>query len=340
MLLAVISEVAVAGKFSCKSEDGSSPYPVTRSVDHDHDLYAPEERDIVKEFKAYTSSFDGVDDDDANGTPDYLAVPHWVSYELKGVSHHREKASVGRLKGKWYKTSGLSFLWENRKSAKSKQIDCSYQGVGKIWNRGHLAMFAHAKRIDEGAACNTFHFWNAVPQAANMNQGPWRHLEDYTAAAANKYQQLWIIAGPVFNRDKSIGYIGDKNEIPVAVPHALFKIVIRKRETDPNSIEALAFLFPQPYNFNENGKLEPREEWVNCSDAKKYKHIYDHLPRLKSVAYIEELTGLRFFPNASNRNEQLNKKPHALWPVETHYWATEQVCAGQEYVLPYGNQSK
>src|SRR3546814_3249238 len=67
----------------------------------------------------------------------------------------------------------------------------------EIWNRGHLAMSDHAQRISPEAGCNTHVFWNASPQAADLNQGPWLHLENYSAAASNKYRSVWVIAGPI-----------------------------------------------------------------------------------------------------------------------------------------------
>ena len=168
-------------------------------------------------------------------------------------------------------------------------------------------------------------------EAADMNQGPWRHLEDYTAAAANKFGRLWIIAGPVFEKDKAIGFIGEaeKGEVPVAVPHALFKVVIR--ETEGGNVDALAFLFPQAYEEDSAGQPSPLETWVNCSGAKKAGHVYDHRPRLTSVAKIEELTGLTFFPGVQNRIALRNTTPTALWEIKKKYWSPGG-CARQNYV--------
>ena len=183
---------AKAEKFTCESNRGLSPYPVIATPDHDHDRYAPDEKEKVKRFGAYVSSFDGPDDDDGDGQADLLAVPQWVAYELKGLSPKSDGTfkepdiSIVRP-GDWYKAPGLAFLWTNRPGVTKRRLDNSYDGIGTVWNRGHLAMADHAQRISWQASCNTHFFWNAVPQAADMNQGPWRHLEDYTAAAANKF---------------------------------------------------------------------------------------------------------------------------------------------------------
>ena len=206
-----LSNDAAAEKFTCESDRGLSPYPIVAIPGYEHDRYAPVEREVVKEFGAYISSFDGDDDDDGNGGGDLLAVPQWVTYELKGVApdvsgEYSEPDISIKRPNDWYKAPALSFLWEDRPGVTKSRIDNSYDGIGKIWNRGHLAMADHAQRISWQASCNTHFFWNAVPQAADMNQGPWRHLEDYTAAASNKFKRIWIIAGPIFEHGKPIGF--------------------------------------------------------------------------------------------------------------------------------------
>lgn len=326
----------VAEKFICESQRGFSPYSVQETPEHDHDRYAPKEREEFKRFGAYVSSFDGADDDNGDGAADYLAVPQWVSYELKGLSPQEDGSfkepdiSIKRPND-WYKAPELAFLWNGRAGIRKRRLDNSYDGIGRVWNRGHLAMADHAQRISWQASCNTHYFWNAVPQAADMNQGPWRHLEDYTAAAANKFDRLWIIAGPVFEKGETIGFIGEgaKGEVPVAVPHSIFKVVVR--EIGGGGVAALAFLFSQHYEEGADGQPRPKENWINCNKAKRKNYVYDHRPRLRTVAEIEVLTGLSFFPEAANRKEARRERPTALWRVPINFWDPKG-CAGQNYV--------
>ena len=328
---------AAAEKFECKTkQEGLSPYPVQAAPDHDHDRYAPKEREKFKRFGAYFSSFDGSDDDDGDGTPDLLAIPQWVSYELKGLSpqvdglFNEPDISIDPPYD-WYKAPGLAFLWTDRPGINKRRLDNSYLGIGNVWNRGHLAMADHTQRISWIASCNTHYFWNAVPQAADMNQGPWHHLEDYTAAAANRLKRLWIIAGPVFEKGETIGFIGEeaKGEVPVAVPHGMFKVVVR--ELGDEKVAALAFVFTQHYKEGADGQPRPTDSWVNCSKAKERGHIYDHRSRLMSVAEVEALTELAFFPDAVNREQARIEIPTELWPVSKKYW-NSYVCAGQSHI--------
>lgn len=336
--VALIAAVPEAGaeKFVCKSHNGTSPYPVVATPDHDHTRFGPDATELTKRFGAYVASFDGEDDDTGDGVPDLLAVPQWVASELKGVqpdangSYEEPDISIDRP-GDWYKASEFAFLWTNRPSVRKTRLDHSYDGIGRIWNRGHLAMADHAQRIGWHASCNTHFLWNAVPQAADMNQGPWRHLEDYIAALSNQAGRIWIVAGPVFHEDREIGFIGEpsKGEVPVAVPHALFKVVIR--ELAGGRVSATAFLFDQPYVAGSDGQPRPSGEWVNCSKVRGQEHVYDHRPRLRSVAEIEALTGLTFFADAPNREAERMRRPDALWPVEQQFWHGH-TCAGQMFV--------
>ena len=327
---------AVAEKFTCESNRGLSPYPVQSAQDHDHERYAPSQREEIKRFRAYVSSFDGRDDDDGDGEAHLLALPQWVSYELKGLdpqpdgSFEEPEISIKRPRD-WYKAPGLSYLWTDRPGVRIRRLDNSYDGIGRVWNRGHLAMADHAQRISWQASCNTHFFWNAVPQAADLNQGPWRHLEDYTAAAANSFGRLWIITGPVFDKNKPVGFIGEssKGEVPIAVPHALFRVVVRGMAD--STIAALAFLFTQPYAQGADGQPCLTGNWVNCNKARSRQHVYDHRSRLTSVAEIEALTGLTFFPDAVNRAQVRAAVPTTLWPVPEKYWDPDG-CARQNFV--------
>ena len=59
--------------------------PIVLHPDYNHKKYAPKptNNDIVRHFRAYTTCFDGDDDDDGDGTPDKWAIPHWVAYQIK-----------------------------------------------------------------------------------------------------------------------------------------------------------------------------------------------------------------------------------------------------------------
>jgi DNA/RNA endonuclease G (NUC1) len=88
---------------------------------------------------------------------------------------------------------------------------------------------------------------------------------------ADKHGQIWVICGPVFFNKNPSMWLGQDGEKKIAIPDALFKIVIREVES-PNQVETLAFIIPN---------ILPKEE----RQLEKF---------LTSIARIEELTGLRF----------------------------------------------
>lgn len=131
------------------------------------------------------------------------------------------------------------------------------------YDRGHLVpagdRTASKKVYDE-----TFLTSNISPQEHEFNAGIWNRLEQKTRYYAKRYDELYVITGPVFkgNMDE----IGTEN---VTVPHSFFKILYRQDKN--GSQKMLAFLLPH-----------------KASDLA----IYDYVT---SVDEIEKETGLDFF---------------------------------------------
>lgn len=87
-----------------------------------------------------------------------------------------------------------------------------------------------------------------------------------------------MIAGPIFTEPAQT--IGDANEVPIAIPQQLFKVVVWETDHGP---ETLAFIYPN--NFEDAEYL--------TGDCKKDKH-YDHAKYFSSITEIEDKTGLTF----------------------------------------------
>ncbi|TMP85491.1 hypothetical protein CWC05_18290 [Pseudoalteromonas ruthenica] len=335
VVLFLLPAEAAAEKFKCLSNRGYSGHKIVLSTQYDHLKYLPQtEATFAKTFAAYHSVFDTDDDNNGDGIPDLLANPTVVSYHLIGVKpqgngQYSEPTISIERPNDWYKGPGLSFLWENRRGVSKTRIDNSYDGIGSVWNRGHWAMSDHAQRISAEAACNTHAFWNASPQAKDLNQGPWRHLENYSAAASNRFGEVWVVTGPIFDAGKTISYIGEDGEVPVAVPHALFKVIIRET---PRGVDLLSFIFEQPSSIATSGKYKgspiPDASWVNCNQAGKNGHQYNHSENSVNLGQIEKRTGLIFFPDMSDEDKKKisNFKPEKLWLIEQKYWDKKSYC--------------
>jgi len=263
---------------------------------YNHDRWGTSGTGIIKDFRAYRSSFDNMDDDDGFGGPDALGVPEWVAYEIK------------RFDGQCIETHPRPDTWITDATLHSAGImpdDRSYKTTKAFrdahpawFARGHLAMKLIAERLGEDAEWNTHTFYNAVPQRQLFNAGIWLDLEKLTAAWAQHYGAVWIVTGPIFADRHAYAHLGDSGEFPVAIPEALFKIVIRESGI-PDRPNFLAFIYPQ---------LGPGYT------AKSYNHARF----LTTVDEIEKLTGIDLLTSLpDNVEKELEaKEAPGLWPAD------------------------
>lgn len=273
--------------------------PIELDPSYQHDKWGTAPRDVMREFRAYVVSFDGADDDDRDGNGDRWAIPHWVAYEIK--------AFPGELGAGPERPSP----WLTDKALFEQGIapaDASYQFSKKFreshpdspqlgHDRGHLCMKLHAWRLGEAADWNTHTTLNAIPQQGKLNQGIWLDLEKRTAQWADTYGRVWIVAGPVIYGGSPRHWLGEDGEVPVAIPDAVFKLVIREGEGG-GAPKVLAFLYPQfGIGYKQSGG-------------------YDHRPYLTSVDTLEALTGLDFLTTLADDVEDELERMSAveLWP--------------------------
>ena len=254
------------------------------------------EENHVRTFRAYVSVFDGADDDDGDGTPDSLGIPHFVAYEMKRYE--------GTLpKGPKHLTRWITDRELHRRGLaptdSTYRHSHAFRSSRPNWYvRGHLCMKQHAWRLGRNADWNTHTVLNAVPQRQDFNGSIWRDLEDLTAKWADTYGAVWIVTGPVFEpqANKPNAWLGEpeKGEMPIAIPDALFKIVIR--DTDNSDQPAvLAFIYPQDVT---------------------ERAPYNHTPYLRSVDTVERKTGLDFLTALPDTSEEAieQRKATVLWP--------------------------
>ncbi len=293
----VISLAVATPSFGARGSSYKSIY-LNDEYDHERFVNLPASdtpgSDHIRRFRAYTSLFDGIDDDDGDGDSDVLRVPHFVTYELKARQTKRHK----------YQRPSV---WITDRSLARKRIapwDNSYRYTSVFRNqhpnwyeRGHLCTKFHANQLGPNADWNTHTLLNAVPQRADFNRGIWYDLEKKIAEWANEFGPVWVIAGPIFENGDldEIGYIGEAqdNELPVAIPHSLFKIIIRENQ---GRIEAMAFIYPQDVSKHPKGSP------------------YDHTAFLTSIDDIEHHTGFDFVIPDAKRDNMEAKISRTLWP--------------------------
>lgn len=270
-------------------------------VAYDHDRFRTQPVDQLRRFDAFVSSFDGADDDTGDGFPDTLGIPQWVAYELR---RHEGPIDSGERPGRWTTDAELAAagLAPTDDTYRYSQVFRSTHPNGYV--RGHLAMKYHAERISPEAARETHTLLNAVPQRKVFNRGIWQDLECRTGAWANQYGAVWIITGPVFFEGEPKEWIGEpeKGERRVAVPDALFKVVVRE-SGEADRPEVLGFIYPQ-------------------EDAGYERGPYAHERYLVSLDSIEALTGLDLLSGLSEpiQREVESGQPERVWMVGEKYF--------------------
>ncbi|HIZ87961.1 MAG TPA: DNA/RNA non-specific endonuclease [Candidatus Coprenecus pullistercoris] len=122
----------------------------------------------------------------------------------------------------------------------------------------------------------TFYFTNMTAQNSRLNQEVWATLENKVRGYASVCDTLYVVTGPIFDYDDPSRwqYTEDNNGNSVAVPDGYFKVLLRYTVSSSTYYSA-AFV----YENRDYGRSEPSE-----SD-------------MRTVADVEEMTGIKFFNN-------------------------------------------
>lgn len=270
--------------------------PIVLDPSYNHDRWGTSSSGIIKDFRAYRTSFDDLDDDDQFEGPDALGVPEWVAHEIKRFDGNC--VETHSRPGSWITDEDLneSGVMPDDRSYRTTQ---AFRRAHPSWfARGHLAMKLLAERLGDDAQWNSHTFYNSVPQRQSFNAGIWLDLEDWTGAWAQHFGAVWVVTGPIFVDRHAYAHLGDAGEFPVAIPEALFKIVIKDSGV-PERPDILAFIYPQ---IGPGYSTKP----------------YNHSRYLASVDEIEQLTGIDFLMSLPDDEEaEIEEKTAAnWWPAE------------------------
>lgn len=171
----------------------------------------------------------------------------WTAHVLRGSD-----TKGGDYKRPYFEIDGMvktgAASWRN------------YKNSG--YDKGHLVPAADRKS-SRAAHDETFLTSNISPQNHDFNAGVWNKLEQKVRYYAQRYDELYVITGPVLK--KGLPSIGTEH---VSVPQQYYKIIYRD---DANEPKLLAFLMDN-----------------KPSNASIYNFV-------TSVDAIESLTGIDFF---------------------------------------------
>lgn len=255
--------VLLIGIWASSSVVAADYKPIELDPSYDHTKYSPPCTGYEKRFRAYVSCFDTRADDG-----EAWRIPDFVSYQMK--AYLGDLPAGPARPSPWITEDALRATDEIATDA-SYAYSRDFRREHPNWFvRGHLAMKQHAWRLGGAADWNTHTMLNAVPQRSGFNGGIWLDMEYKTAELADLLGEVWIIAGPVFYSGKPKEWIGEpeKGESLVAVPDALFKIIV-------TPLGVLAYVYPQ--------------EHIDYIDN-------NHKQFQTTVEHIEQLTGLEFKP--------------------------------------------
>lgn len=235
--------------------------PIVQAPFYDHTKYSPDCTGYLKRFRAYTTCFDTKADDGVA-----WRIPDFVSYHMR--AYKGDLPPGPDRPSSWITEDALRATDEIATDASYRYSNVFRREHPNWYVRGHLTMKQHAWRLGDAADWNTHAMLNAVPQREDFNGSIWLDMEYKTAELADLLGEVWIIAGPVFYSGQPIQWIGEpeKGESLVAVPDALFKIIV-------TPIGVLAYIYPQ--------------EHIDFAEK-------NHRQFQTTVEYIEQVTGLEF----------------------------------------------
>jgi endonuclease G len=140
-----------------------------------------------------------------------------------------------------------------------------YKGIAQMdMDRGHQAPLASFQGALNWHTAN--YMSNITPQKSDLNQGPWRILEEWIRKLTRYQGEVWVYTGPLYEREMPPLPHADE---PHKVPSGYWKIVAIPQG---KSLKLAAFIFDQE---------TPREA-----------SVLDHVVTVREV---EDRSGLSFF---------------------------------------------
>jgi PKD repeat protein len=125
---------------------------------------------------------------------------------------------------------------------------------GGIWSRGHMSPSADWADTP-GDNAPTFFLSNMIPQNQAANSGAWGSLENYLRTLTTGGTEIYIIAGPIFTKNRSgagvdgFGFMNSSGRI--AVPDSMWKVAVIVPDTrsaseidSPSDVQVIAVAMP------------------------------------------------------------------------------------------------
>jgi endonuclease G, mitochondrial len=160
----------------------------------------------------------------------------WVAYKLTPV----EVWGTLDLERKWRADPFLS----NSETLEPSPNDYK-NASSKDYDRGHQAPLASFKGSLHASDVN--YFSNITPQKKNLNQGPWKRLEEEVRGFVKKGNVIWVMTGPLYETSPAMEKLPNADE-PHTVPSGYWKLICKR---DGNTIKVSAFIMKQDSGRND-----------------------------------------------------------------------------------------
>jgi DNA/RNA endonuclease G (NUC1) len=214
--------------------------------------------DFIVRRAEYTTSFNQL-----------RGIPNWVSYDMDATVFGSEDRCD-------------CFTYDPELPASfTRYTTADYTGAGTFAgygiDRGHLT-----RSFDRTSAsldnATTFYFSNVVPQAADLNQGPWANMENYLGDLARlQNMEVYVIAGA----SGSKGTV--KNEGLITIPAYTWKVaVILPRDQGLANIQS-------PQDLQVIAAIMPNEPGVRNVDWNTYRTTVDAVEALSGYDLLAAL---------------------------------------------------
>ena len=208
--------------------------------------------------------------------------PNWVawhltrdhidgSYPKTGVPYYAEDGSVYGI-GKITQETFRNNYFVDLEAEEPRQEHSDWMERPSDIDHGHMCP-AGDNKWDKAAMNQSYLLTNICSQNSSLNSGGWNKLEEKCRKWANRYGEIYIVAGPIF-------YDGVKNTFganKIAIPDAFFKVVLCLA----GKPKAIGFIY-------ENDSRS-QSMFENCC----------------SVDHIEEITGFDFFSSLPDDVEDI-----------------------------------
>jgi len=215
-----------------------------------------------------------------------LRVPVWTAERIEGKRLDDDIKREDCFRG------------DPRLDAETSSIPSDYSEP--VYDQGHMMPFAD-QRYSKMSGHNSFIMTNMAPQNCQLNRGIWQILEQISRRWADEHDQLYVMAGSVFDRDNdglrdpdsaAARMRSNNKKKRVAIPSAFYKVVAYRKPD--GSVETVSVLLPH----DDNNPTGPAAlTYLNA-------HVTD-------LATIERLAGLDLLPQAAQVTES-----RSLWAFD------------------------